>query len=70
MTSPGGTRNRVKKADEHRRERGSGGVRQLGDNLWRIDIELARDSVTGHRRRVARSVHGSRAQTRSLHSRG
>jgi integrase len=65
MTPPTGARKKPKKADEHRRERGSGGVRQLGDNLWRIDIELARDSVTGHRRRVARTVRGSRAEAES-----
>jgi integrase len=65
MTPPTGTRKRPTKADEHRRERGSGGVRQLADSLWRIDIELERDTVTGRRRRVARNVHGSRAEAES-----
>ncbi len=65
MTPSTGAQKKPKKADEHRRERGSGGVRQLGDNLWRVDIERERDPVTGHRRRVARTVRGSREDAES-----
>jgi integrase len=30
------------------------------DGVWRIDIEIARDPVTGHRRRVSRTIRGTR----------
>src|SRR6185437_3804796 len=43
-----------------RRRRGSGGIFQLSDNRWKIDIELPRDAVTGHRRRASRTVNGTR----------
>jgi integrase len=65
MTARSGSRKKSKRVEAHRRERGSGGVRQLADNLWRIDIELARDPVTGRRRRVARNIRGSRAEAES-----
>ena len=45
-----------------RRRRGSGGIFQLADNRWKIDIELPRDSVTGHRRRASRTVIGTREE--------
>ena len=28
--------------------------------MWRVDVELSRDAVTGHRRRVSRQIRGSR----------
>jgi integrase len=43
-----------------RRKRGSGGVVFVRDGVWRVDLEVSRDPVTGRRRRVARVVHGSR----------
>src|SRR5580704_982407 len=64
MASPAGTPRRSKaktpKPLQHRRHRGSGGVLQLADDRWRVDIELPRDAVTGHRRRVSRIIRGSR----------
>jgi integrase len=45
-----------------RRRRGSGGIVQLADNRWKIDIELPRDAVTGHRRRASRTMIGTREE--------
>ena len=42
------------------RARGSGGVFPIRPGVWRVDIELPRDKVTGKRRRVSRRVEGSR----------
>lgn len=42
-----------------RRKRGSGGVTFVRDGVWRIDVEIGRDSVTGKRRRVSRTVEGT-----------
>lgn len=44
-----------------RRKQGSGGLFEVGDGLWRVDVEIARDPVTGRRRRVSRTIRGSRA---------
>jgi integrase len=30
------------------------------DGVWRVDVEIGRDAVTGRRRRVARVIHGTR----------
>jgi hypothetical protein len=32
----------------------------VADRVWRVDIEFPRDSVTGRRRRVSRTVRGSK----------
>lgn len=32
----------------------------MRDGVWRVDLEVGRDPVTGRRRRVARVIHGSR----------
>jgi integrase len=32
----------------------------LRDGVWRVDVEISRDPVTGRRRRVSRRVHGTR----------
>lgn len=32
----------------------------MRDGVWRVDVEVGRDPVTGRRRRVARIIHGSR----------
>ena len=45
---------------QNRRKRGSGGVQPVRDGVWRVDVEVGRDPVTGQRRRVARVVHGAR----------
>ena len=42
------------------RRRGSGGVFAVRDGVWRVDVEIARDPVTGRRRRVSRTIHGTR----------
>ncbi len=43
------------------RAKGSGGVFPVRPGVWRVDIELPRDKVTGKRRRVSRYVEGSRS---------
>jgi integrase len=43
-----------------RREKGSGGLNLVRPGVWRVDIEYARDPVTGRRRRVSRTVQGTR----------
>ncbi len=42
------------------RRRGSGGVFAVRDGVWRVDVEVSRDAVTGRRRRVSRTIHGTR----------
>lgn len=32
----------------------------MRDGVWRVDLEVGRDPVTGRRRRVARIIHGTR----------
>ncbi len=44
-----------------RRPRGSGGVAEVRDGVWRVDVEIPRDPVTGRRRRISRQVRGTRA---------
>ncbi len=44
-----------------RRRRGSGGVSEVRPGVWRVDVEIGRDAVTGARRRVSRRVRGTRA---------
>ena len=41
-------------------KRRDGGVRLVHEGLWRVDVEVNRDPVTGRRRRVSRQVRGSR----------
>ena len=43
-----------------RRPRGAGGVVALSPGVWRVDVEISADPVTGERRRVSRRIHGSR----------
>jgi integrase len=43
------------------RKRGSGGIYQVRPGVFRIDLEVHRDPVTGRRRRVSRTVHGTEA---------
>ncbi len=49
-----------------RRNRGSGGIFAEGDGVWRVDVEVARDAVTGRRRRVSRTIRGTRADVELL----
>lgn len=44
----------------HRWKRGSGGLFPLRDGVWRVDAEVSRDPATGLRRRVSRTVAGTR----------
>ncbi len=53
---------RIAKTRPTRRKRGSGGVFKVADNVWRVDVEVARDAVTGKRRRVSRTVRGTREE--------
>jgi hypothetical protein len=45
-----------------RRRRGSGGITQVAEQTWKVDIEPPRDAVTGRRRRVSRTVKGTREE--------
>ena len=63
MAGPGKpSKTRKYKSSHHRRQRGSGGVFQLADGVWKVDIELPRDSVTGRRRRPSRTIRGTREE--------
>lgn len=42
------------------RLKGSGGIVEVRPGVWRVDLEVGRDPVTGRRRRVSRRVRGSR----------
>lgn len=48
------------KVQRRLRPRGSGGIRQVREGVWRIDVETPRNVEDGHRRRVARYVYGTR----------
>jgi integrase len=48
------------RSTDSRRRRGSGGVVPIRDGVWRVDVEIKRDPVTGARRRTSRQVHGTR----------
>lgn len=43
-----------------RRRRGSGGITQVREGVWRVDVEISRDPLTGKRRRISRRVSGTR----------
>ena len=42
-----------------RRKRGSGGIVLVREGVYRVDIELKRDPLTGMRRRVSRQIEGT-----------
>jgi integrase len=44
----------------NRRRRGSGGIFRVSPGVWRIDVEISRDPVTGRRRRVSRQIRGTK----------
>lgn len=48
-------------ARSRRRKRGSGGISSVRSGVWRVEVELPRDPLTGSRRRPSRTVHGTRA---------
>lgn len=50
----------VERSTKRARRRGSGGVFAVRDGVWRVDVEVGRDPVTGRRRRVSRTIHGTR----------
>ncbi len=49
-----------KQGSTGRRKKGSGGIVAIAEGVWRVDVEVARDAVTGRRRRVSRRVTGTR----------
>ena len=51
-----------KAAKRLRRPKGSGGIFPERPGVWRIDVELPADKVTGRRRRVSRTVAGTRQE--------
>ncbi|CAN5649818.1 tyrosine-type recombinase/integrase [soil metagenome] len=59
LTSP--SRGRTSTRGSGRRRRGSGGVTVVRDGVWRVDVEISRDPITGQRRRISRQVRGTRA---------
>ena len=62
------SKGRAKTSDDRRRRKGSGGIVEVADDTWKVDIELPRDAVTGRRRRVSRTIRG-RVRKQSLLSR-
>lgn len=59
-TSQGRRSSSVERSTKRSRRRGSGGVFAVRDGVWRVDVEVGRDPVTGRRRRVSRTIHGTR----------
>ena len=56
------SKGRAKTSDDRRRRKGSGGIVEVADDTWKVDVELPRDAVTGRRRRVSRTVRGTREE--------
>ena len=56
------SKGRAKTSDDRRRRKGSGGIVEVADDTWKVDIELPRDAVTGRRRRVSRTIRGTREE--------
>jgi integrase len=46
---------------QNRRRHGSGGIFRVSSGVWRVDVEISRDPVTGRRRRLSRQVRGTKA---------
>ena len=57
---PTGAEGAIGNSNRRARRRGSGGVFPVRDGVWRVDVEVTRDPVTGRRRRVSRYVYGTR----------
>lgn len=43
-----------------------GGLRQKASGIWEVRLEAGRDPVTGRRRQVSRSVHGTKRQAQAV----
>lgn len=56
------TKGRTNSAARGRRKRGSGGITAVREGVWRVDVEVHRDPVTGQRRRVSRRIDGTREE--------
>ncbi len=56
------TKKNQKKSSGARRNKGTGGVHFVSEGVWKVDVEISRDSVTGRRRRVSRRVIGTRRE--------
>ncbi len=41
-------------------KRRGGGVRKVREGVWRVDVEVRRDPITGHRWRVSRQIRWTR----------
>src|SRR5665213_1977048 len=52
----------VSSSVDRRRSHGSGGVRAVRPGVWLVDVELPRDPDTGKRRRVSRTILGTREE--------
>ncbi len=61
MASKGSTASTTVLRSAKRRKRGSGGIVAVRDGVWRVDLEIKRDPVTGLRRRVSRTIRGTRS---------
>ncbi len=48
------------RASKAPRRKGTGGIVLVRPGVWRVDIELSRDPVTGRRRRISRQIEGTR----------
>lgn len=46
--------------ERQRRARGRGGIFLVRKGVWRVDVERPREPDAARRRRVSRTVHGSR----------
>lgn len=53
-------RTKKRAGQARKRVRGTGGIVAIRDGVWRVDVEVKRDPVTGQRRRVSRTVYGTR----------
>jgi hypothetical protein len=62
MASTAGTKRRVAATPERRRKRGSGGVVEVRPGVWKVDVEIHRDAISGARRRVSRQIRGTREE--------
>ncbi|MDA8116072.1 MAG: hypothetical protein M0000_01585 [Actinomycetota bacterium] len=40
--------------------RRSGGLEKRGENTWRLTVDIGVDPISGRRRRVTETVHGSK----------
>jgi hypothetical protein len=43
-----------------------GGLREKASGIWEVRLEAGRDPVTGRRRQISRSVHGTKRQAQAV----